>query len=886
MDQENVPAPTTWGLPTPNAHAAYKSLAKYAKPIPSLTKEDVADLNEAWDYALRHFSLVMSNSRVLTYEEAKTHLDMKTSVGAPFNQVYTSKEELFRDSPDIDAWLEADFLRMALDPMWTCLFGNTLKEECRPEEKILLNKIRTFLTCGIDATVHGTRLFVDMNEKFYAAHLITASAVGLSPYKGNWDRMIRKLKIFKNGYEMDESEYDSSLLALLMWGCARFRWLMLSSEYQTRETLAQIKAYYRNLINSLVVSPDGTIVMKKGGNPSGSVNTITDNTIILYVLKSFAWIQNTPPDLRTYECFEQHVAKVLVGDDNTWTVSDEAHPYYNAVTVIDTWRKLRIITTTPSLLPRKAEELGFLSATTVYLDGVAVPLYDSEKLLTTLSFSAKEKFSPAFALERTAALLSVGWTDLQFRRFCRELIRWLLQRYDKLLAEDPDWISAKCQVLPDAHYYKLFTGNVMLIPQSLGTQVKILKPRKTFISIDMPNGKRTRTQRPVKKVAVSGPLRANGSFTSRRRGKVAKSQPPRNFSPRIKSGGPTRSNQMRRRRVNRNGQANRNFFSSQKSISRNARSCTIENDELLATVLGSTSFTNTSYPINPGQAGTFPWLYKIAAQWEKYHFNYLEFYYRPTVSGFADQGKAGKVIMMVEFDAAEAAPATKVQMEDTVPHADAMPFENFGLPLSGKMMHPLSQALYVRPGGLPGGADIKTYDVGNFNIATQGMAGATEVGELRVRFSCTFTLPVLDALTTIPRNNSVFYATVAAQAIATGVPENLVWVTSDNGIGATNDGIGGIVLPAGNYMFACDVNFIATGTGTIVTLDPQRAGVSLLAQPIELDFTGTIARPNTPLSWCSGFFTSNGSQSFSTSVSSVFTTGATTVTGTFRIVAV
>jgi hypothetical protein len=293
---------------------------------------------------------------------------------------------------------------LANDPEYTFICTNSLKEEMRPEEKIADNSIRVFTAVAMDGTVHGTRLFVDMNEKMYDSHLRTSSVVGMSPLKGNWDRLYRKLKRFKKGYALDESQYDSSLRAYLMWGCANFRWQMLREDERTPENLTRVKTYYRNLINSLILTPDGVLVFKKTGNPSGSVNTIADNTLILYTLLAYAWIRlaKNADGMQGYDAFEAETAKALVGDDNTWTVSDDAHEFYNAISVIDVWKTLGITTTTDSMEPRPAEELDFLSAKTVFIDGVAVPVYERAKMMASLLYAPQAHITPATTLERTA----------------------------------------------------------------------------------------------------------------------------------------------------------------------------------------------------------------------------------------------------------------------------------------------------------------------------------------------------------------------------------------------------------------------------------------------------------------------------------------------------
>jgi hypothetical protein len=484
IDENKIEIPPEWGLPSPNPEAAYKSMAKYAKSILPMSDAQVCNMNLAWEFTTRHFGLYMSDAKVLDYEDAKARMDMSTSCGAPFSQLYKTKAEMFAEDPNIDSFLREDWETLANNSMWTALFTNSLKEELRTEEKIDANSIRTFTAGGVDMTLHGTRLFVDMNEKMYASHLKSSAAVGMSPYYGNWHRLFLKLKSFRKGYALDESAYDSSLRTYMMWGCALLRWKMLALEHRTLPNLLRIKTYYRNLIWSLIIGPNGVIVMKQGGNPSGSVNTISDNTLVLYTLLAYAWISNAPEDLRTYEEFEQHTAKALVGDDNTWTVSDTAHEFFNARTVIHQWNQIGVTTTTDSLEPRKAEDLDFLSAHTIFIDGVAVPVYSRVKLMTSLLYAPKEGIGPAVTLERAAALLSVGWTDLVFRRFCRKLIRWLLKKFDDVLFEDARWITAKTQIKDDSFYYRLFTGRqpIFLRCQSFGACVKWSPPNKNDMS--------------------------------------------------------------------------------------------------------------------------------------------------------------------------------------------------------------------------------------------------------------------------------------------------------------------------------------------------------------------------------------------------------------------
>jgi len=156
------------------------------------------------------------------------------------------------------------------------------------------------------------------------------------------------------------------------------------------------------------------------------------------------------------------------------------------------------------------------------------------------------------------------------------------------------------------------------------------------------------------------------------------------------------------------------------------------------------AFSVQTFPVNPGQVATFPWLARIAQNFEKYEFESLEFVYKREVSEFAPNGVTGKVIMSFDADASDAPPTTKQQMEDTVPHSDCMPCENMRLRVPRAMLQRLNDAHYVRSGPQPANTDLKTYDVGNLYVACQGTAANTVVGELHVEYALRLRIPVLE----------------------------------------------------------------------------------------------------------------------------------------------
>jgi hypothetical protein len=280
------------------------------------------------------------------------------------------------------------------------------------------------------------------------------------------------------------------------------------------------------------------------------------------------------------------------------------------------------------------------------------------------------------------------------------------------------------------------------------------------------------------------------------------------------------------------------------------RSHLIDEDEYIADIAGSVGFATTAYPINPGQASTFPWGSKISALYEKYDFQMLEFYYRREVSEYATNGQAGKLMLSVDYDAADSSPTTKQQVLDTEPHVDGMPCtEQIVLRVDCAQMRK-QDSHYVRPGSQPANTDIKTYDAGNLFVSTYGNANTTVVGELRVRYKCLLSVPVLESASGGSGSAGSYFqitsALIGEAAAATTIYQPLyatatVPVILANGIGATVSSAGLITLLAGTYLVESNaISYSSTSTPTAQTSGLYQ-GVAAGVDPVLAPSYGSVA---------------------------------------------
>jgi len=304
----------------------------------------------------------------------------------------------------------------------------------------------------------------------------------------------------------------------------------------------------------------------------------------------------------------------------------------------------------------------------------------------------------------------------------------------------------------------------------------------------------------------------------------------------------------------------------------------------------------SQFPINPGQASTFPWLSSIAKNFEKYKFLKLEFYTIPQVSAFATSGQTGEVILSCDYDASDAAPGTYQQQTDQWPHCSKPPPLRLNLPLDAKQLHKESDAKFVRPGGVLGGTDIKTYDAGNVFVGAVNIGGTPSVVlcSLHVRYSCELTIPILENFAAAPQNNSVTFLADYNAALTTATPYQPLLASAattslqvTNGLAVVNTA-GSIVPAPGNYILNIATTF--ANTSSVMSLCYlkvfKNGNLQNPQSGVTAAFENTAATDEYVTLNASQFISCNGTDAITLSIESVFAAGTTTATTTFLLTAV
>lgn len=167
-----------------------------------------------------------------------------------------------------------------------------------------------------------------------------------------------------------------------------------------------------------------------------------------------------------------------------------------------------------------------------------------------------------------------------------------------------------------------------------------------------------------------------------------------------------------------------------------SKSLRIHQMERIANVVANSTtagaFKADTYVMNPADSKTFPWLSSIAKLFDKYKFHKLRFFFinnSPT-------SIAGNVTMAVDFDTLDASPANGTQMSNLAKFSTFAPWkqEELTVPVNRPGNNTWLYTL-DNQGTIPNPADLKTYNLGNFLISSEGISTTSYlVGYLCVEY--------------------------------------------------------------------------------------------------------------------------------------------------------
>jgi hypothetical protein len=133
----------------------------------------------------------------------------------------------------------------------------------------------------------------------------------------------------------------------------------------------------------------------------------------------------------------------------------------------------------------------------------------------------------------------------------------------------------------------------------------------------------------------------------------------------------------------------------------------------------------------------------VAQNYQEYRFHGLIFEFRSLLTDFVPGGAPGVVVMATNYNSDAPPFATKQEMENSEYAVSVKPTVNLIHGVECATNQTVLSQLYVRTGAPVTGIDLKTTDLGRFQLATQRNPAATTLGELWVSYCIEFFKPIL-----------------------------------------------------------------------------------------------------------------------------------------------
>nr|UHS71553.1 MAG: putative RNA-dependent RNA polymerase [Barnaviridae sp.] len=241
--------------------------------------------------------------------------------------------------------------------------------------------------------------------------------------------------------------------------------------------------------------------------------------------------------------------------------------------------------------------------------------------------------------------------------------------------------------------------------------------------------------------------------------------------------------------------------------------------EYLGDIQGTVNFSNLQYPLNPGIAGTFPWLSQIAANYQQYRFHGIIFEFRPLLTDFVPNGAPGVVVMATNYNSDELAYTTRQEMENSEYAVSVKP--------TAQLIHMIECAVdmtqtpikNIRTGVVATDQDLRLYDQGLFQFATQNNP-VQALGELWVSYCVEFFKPVLAQEQLI---SNAMTAHVTRTGVSAANPMGTTTIASSGALSLLFASGTNVAVLNATPNIVYNINIVMTSTGTATANVAQAA---------------------------------------------------------------
>lgn len=187
--------------------------------------------------------------------------------------------------------------------------------------------------------------------------------------------------------------------------------------------------------------------------------------------------------------------------------------------------------------------------------------------------------------------------------------------------------------------------------------------------------------------------------------------------------------------------------------------------EYIFNVESSSTFNTWTFPLQPGDPVTFPWLARMANLYERYKMRRCTFGYEPCCASTA----IGSVVLAFDYDAEDSAPSSFLDATSIEAAVHGQVWAPLANQVDPNRVHGSFAKLYTRNGQIEG-TDLKTYDGGALILGVSDCSGDGDlIGRLFVDYVIELHTPQGAG-----DDHTVLYATCETGLTATSLLDTVV----------------------------------------------------------------------------------------------------------------
>jgi hypothetical protein len=202
-----------------------------------------------------------------------------------------------------------------------------LKDERRPIAKVDAGKTRIFTVLPMEFNIVFRMYFMEAIVSVRENRIRNSSCVGLNVWSNEWEQMFNYLKETGSNKagDGDFGNLDGTLSDQVLWGVKD----IYDEMYPENERDSNIREKLWSMLVYCVHLNRGKAYMVTHSLPSGVFGTSDFGSTYLAVIFRVLWMRMAPKKLATMKGFNTNVRMVFYGDDNVWSVTDEAAKFWN-----------------------------------------------------------------------------------------------------------------------------------------------------------------------------------------------------------------------------------------------------------------------------------------------------------------------------------------------------------------------------------------------------------------------------------------------------------------------------------------------------------------------------------------------------------------------------